>query len=56
MQARIKQAMVETQRYIDLEGPRAADLRPVAVAELLEKYKAHMIKLQKMFDDAAEVA
>ena len=52
LQAKIKQAMIETQRYIDLEEPRAADLRPAAVAELLAKYKAHLVKLQAMFDAA----
>lgn len=44
--SRIKIALRETERYIALEGPRAADLRPPATQRLLDKYLAHRDVLQ----------
>ena len=43
---RIKIALRETERYIALEGPRSADLRPPAVQRLLDKHLAHRDVLQ----------
>ena len=44
--SRIKIALRETERYIALEGPRAADLRPPEVQRLLDKYQSHAVMLR----------
>jgi hypothetical protein len=54
--ARINQAIQETRRFIALEERRDPELRPVAVAELLAKYKLHLVKLEKMLDDLSKMA
>ena len=46
--ARIRQAIIECDNYIAKESPRAADLRPPEVAQLLAFYIAHREKLLAM--------
>jgi hypothetical protein len=52
--ARISAAIVETRRFIALEERRDPELRPENVAKLLEGYRQHLVKLEKMFDEAPE--
>lgn len=53
LQAKIWKAMIETQRYIDLESPRPADTRPDYAVKLLAKYKDHLVKLEALYAEAA---
>ena len=46
--ARLKKAIADCDRYIAIESPRSADLRPADIAELLEWYIAQRAKLQAM--------
>lgn len=46
----IKESIEQCDRYIAKEGPRAADLRPVHVAEMLQEYHTHRAKLVAMLD------
>lgn len=50
---RILQALTETNRFIDREEARGADLRPDSVTALLASYKAHRARLLQMLDAAA---
>lgn len=45
---RIIEAIAECSRFIDFESARADDLRPKAMADLLERYKAHRERLTAM--------
>lgn len=45
---RVIQAIAECQRFIDLEDPRRADLRPADVQQHLDFCKQHMVKLNAM--------
>lgn len=47
---RILEAIAECDRFIAIEGPRAADLRPAKAAQHLEFCKAHKTKLLGMLD------
>jgi F0F1-type ATP synthase membrane subunit b/b' len=47
----IEKALKETRAYIAKESARADDLRPAEIQELLEKYKAHEIKLIGMLNN-----
>lgn len=47
---RIQSAIKECDRYIAMEGPRAADLRPAEVQKRLEFYISHRAKLQQALD------
>lgn len=42
---RVKEAIAECDRYISLESPRSADLRPPEIAKRLEFYINHRAKL-----------
>lgn len=44
---RVNQAIEECDRYIKLESPRSADLRPPEIAKRLEFYIQHRAKLVK---------
>ena len=50
--AGIKKAIADCDRYIAIESPRSADLRPADVAELLKWYIAQRAKLQAMLATA----
>lgn len=47
----IQVSIAECDRFITKEEARAADLRPDSVAFLLDRYKAHRLKLVTMLDD-----
>lgn len=51
-QQKIREAIADCNRYIAKEEARAADLRPVEIAKLLEWYKAHRAKLLGMLEAA----
>ena len=46
--ASIISAIAECDRYIAKESPRAADLRPAGITQLLASYIAHRAKLVAM--------
>ena len=46
--AGIKKAIADCDRYVAIESPRSADLRPADVAELLAWYITQRAKLQDM--------
>ena len=48
----IKKAIADCDRYIAIESPRSADLRPADIAELLQWYIAQRAKLQSMLSAA----
>lgn len=45
---RVISALEETQRFIDKESKRSADLRPAETQNLLDWYVAHKAKLEAM--------
>ena len=45
---RIVEAIAECDRFIALESPRAADLRPADIAKTLAHYIAHRARLVAM--------
>jgi hypothetical protein len=49
---RIARAIADCDRYIKLESPRAADLRPAQTQQLLDFYLEHRAKLQAMLEAA----
>ena len=49
---RVNEAIAECDRYIKLESPRAADLRPPEIAKRLEFYINHRAKLVSMIGEA----
>lgn len=48
--SRVFQAIAECDRYIAIESPRSADLRPVEIARLLDSYISHRAKLVGMLE------
>lgn len=46
--SQIKQGIRDCDRFIALESPRSADLRPANVAQHLEFCKTHKVKLQSV--------
>lgn len=46
LRARVVRALAETQRFIDLESPRDASLRPASVQKTLDHAIAHKAKLE----------
>ena len=50
----LKRAIRDCDRYINIEGPRAADVRPPEVARLLAFYIDHRAKLQAEHDNRIE--
>jgi hypothetical protein len=49
---KILEAIRECDRFIAIESPRSADLRPADVAKTLEFYRAHKAKLLSMLEAA----
>jgi len=47
---KIVEAISECQRFIDIESPRSADLRPADVAQHLAFCHTHKAKLIKMLE------
>lgn len=48
---RIKEAIAECERFIAKEGPRAADLRPANVQQMLDHAYSHKAKLESMLKE-----